>query len=56
MEGVVPVVSVLLLRKKPIGLSHDQGITGLHAEQEVVVVHVPADVRELKRGLHHAPA
>lgn len=42
MQGVVPVFEVHLLSQKPVSLHHDQRIAGLHAEQEVVVIMVPA--------------
>ena len=35
-------------------LDHDERVAGLHAEQEIVVVIVSADVSELEGGLHHA--
>ena len=55
VQGVVPVVDVHLLRQQAVGLYHDQRIAGLHAEQEVVVVRVAADVGKLEGRLHHAP-
>lgn len=35
-------------------LNHDQGIGGLHGEQEVVVVQVSTHIRELEGALHHS--
>lgn len=56
MEGVVPAQPILLRGQQPVGLHHHQRVAGLHAEQEVVVVVVTADLRKLKRRVHHAPA
>ena len=55
-SGVVPAMRIHLLGQETIRLHHDQRVAGLHGEQEVVVVPVPADLRKLKRRLHHAPA
>lgn len=35
-------------------LNHDEGVAGLHAENEVVVVVRAADLGKLKRRLHHS--
>ena len=45
-------------RQRPLLLSHldhDEGVGGLHGEEEVVVVVLAADAGELEGGLHHAP-
>jgi hypothetical protein len=36
-------------------LDHDQGVGGLHGEEKVVVVVLPAHLGELEGRLHHAP-
>ena len=54
VERVVPGIAVHLLSQQPVGLHHDQGVAGLHAEQDVVVVVVAADVGKLERALDHA--
>ena len=54
MQWVVPAIGIHLLGQQPIGLHHDQGVASLHAEQEVVVVQVAADVGKLKGAFHHA--
>lgn len=35
-------------------LDHDEGVGGLHGEEEVVVVVLAAHLRKLEGGLHHA--
>ena len=54
MQRVIPAIRIHFLRQQSVGLHHDQGVTSLHAEQEVVVVQIATDVGELKRTLHHA--
>ena len=54
MQWVIPPIGVHLLSQQSVGLHHDQGVASLHAEQEVVVVQVAADVGKLKGAFHHA--
>ena len=54
MQGVVPAELVHLCGEHPIRLHHDQRVGGLHREEEVVVVVLPADLSELNRRLYHA--
>lgn len=56
MQRVVPAQAILLGCEEPVGLDHDQWVAGFHAEQEVVVVQVAANLCELKSRRHHAPA
>mmetsp|Transcript_28469 Transcript_28469/g.62659 ORF Transcript_28469/g.62659 Transcript_28469/m.62659 type:complete len:540 (-) Transcript_28469:255-1874(-) len=53
VQGVVPALLVHLLGQQAVGLDHDQGVGGLHAEHKVVVVVLAADVGKLKGALHH---
>ena len=42
VERVVPALQVHLLCQQAVRLDHDQRVAGLHAEEEVVVVVIPA--------------
>mmetsp|Transcript_24348 Transcript_24348/g.52540 ORF Transcript_24348/g.52540 Transcript_24348/m.52540 type:complete len:208 (+) Transcript_24348:901-1524(+) len=54
MQGIVPAETVLLCSEKPVRLHHDERVGGLHREEKVVVVELPADVGKLDGRLDHA--
>mmetsp|Transcript_70450 Transcript_70450/g.206610 ORF Transcript_70450/g.206610 Transcript_70450/m.206610 type:complete len:898 (+) Transcript_70450:80-2773(+) len=54
VQGVVPAELVHLACEGPVGVDHHLGVRGLHAEDEVVEVVLPADLAELDGGSNHA--
>ena len=54
VKGVVPAELVHLVREETVRLHHHERVGRLHGEDEVVVVVLAADARELERRLHHA--
>mmetsp|Transcript_9669 Transcript_9669/g.19498 ORF Transcript_9669/g.19498 Transcript_9669/m.19498 type:complete len:216 (-) Transcript_9669:309-956(-) len=54
MHGVLPALRIHLRRQQPVRLHHDLWVGGLHGEEEVMVVVLAADARELESALHHA--